>query len=76
MSQSPRRSVWAKLTEAVRTRLWPLPTIGVGCAVVLGLLLPRLDVLVDARLPSWLDAVVFGGDASAARTVLEAVAAR
>ena len=60
--------------EAVRTQLWPLPTIGVVAAVALGVGLPRLDGHVDSHLPAWSGQYLFGGDADAARTVLDAVA--
>lgn len=60
--------------EAVRTQLWPLPTIGVVAAVALGVGLPRLDGHVDGHLPAWSGQYLFGGDADAARTVLDAVA--
>ena len=54
--------------------LWPLPTLGVALAVVLGVVVPLLDLRVDPHLPGLLDTVVFNGDADAARAVLEAVA--
>lgn len=57
----------------MRTQLWPLSVAGVAAALVLGLLLPRLDAHADRSLPSWLAGVLFGGDADAARTVLGAV---
>jgi uncharacterized membrane protein len=60
--------------DAVRTQLWPLPTVGVALAVILGIALPRLDGRVDAHLPSWSSQYLFGGDSDAARTVLDAVA--
>ncbi|MEP7180283.1 MAG: DUF2254 domain-containing protein [Pseudonocardiales bacterium] len=68
-----RRGVGAA-REAVRTQLWPLPTIGVVAAVALGVGLPRLDGHVDGHLPAWSGQYLFGGDADAARTVLDAVA--
>ncbi len=62
------------LHDTVRSRLWPIPAFGVAVAVALGFLIPHLDARVDANLPGWLDVVAFGGDADAARTVLDAVA--
>ncbi len=59
--------------EAVRTRLWPLPTTGVALAVVLGFLVPLLDVRVDEHLSGPLGRVIFNGDPGAARTVLDAI---
>jgi uncharacterized membrane protein len=60
--------------DAIRTQLWPLPTVAVVIAVVLGIVLPRLDGRVDSRLPSGSGQYLFGGDADAARTLLDAVA--
>ena len=37
------------------------------------MLLPFLDAYVDGLLPSWLSALLFGGDAGAARTLLDAI---
>ena len=62
------------LRDALQTRLWPVPTAGVLLAVVLGVLLPELDAAVDDDLPPTLSALLFGGGADAARTVLSAVA--
>jgi uncharacterized membrane protein len=67
------RPVFASARDTVRTQLWPLPMVGVVLAVVAGVLLPHLDARVDKSLPSWLTALFFGGDAGAARTLLDAV---
>ncbi|MEO7234955.1 MAG: DUF2254 domain-containing protein [Lapillicoccus sp.] len=61
------------LRDAVRSQLWPVPVISVVIAFTLGMTLPSLDAAVDGTLPGWLSAVTFGGDAGAARTVLDAV---
>ncbi len=74
MRKRSARSAASALRDAVRTQLWPLPTIGVVLAVGLGVLLPYVDARVDGRLPDWLSSMIFGGDAGAARTVLDAVA--
>lgn len=63
----------ASARDTVRTQLWPLPVLGIVVAVVAGVLLPRVDAYVDAHLPSWLTALFFGGDAGAARTLLDAI---
>jgi uncharacterized membrane protein len=60
--------------DAVRTQLWPWPAASIVLAVALGAGLPALDRRVDGRLPEWLRSSLFGGDADAARTVLDAVA--
>src|SRR5689334_9826132 len=62
------------MRDTFRTQLWPIPTLAVVAAVASGMLLPRLDAAVDSHISGWLDAVLFGGDASSASTVLDAVA--
>ena len=61
------------LRDATRSRLWPLPVVSVVAALIIGLAVPHLDAAVDGSLPDCLSAVTFGGDAGAARTVLDAV---
>ena len=65
--------VFASARDTARTQLWPLPVTGVVLAVVAGVWLPHLDAYVDEGLGSWLTALLFGGDASAARTLLDAI---
>ena len=65
--------VFASARDTVRAQLWPLPVVGIVLAVVAGVLLPRLDAHVDAGLPSWSTVLFFGGDAGAARTLLDAI---
>ena len=59
--------------DTVRAQLWPMPVVGIILALAAGVLLPRVDAYVDARLPSWSTALFFGGDAGAARTLLDAI---
>lgn len=68
------KSTFASARDNVRAQLWPLPVAGVILAVAAGVSLPLVDEHVDATLPSWLDALFFGGDAGAARTLLDAIA--
>jgi len=63
-----------RVSDAVRTQLWPLPTFGVLIAVLLGVGLPELDRRIDEDLPDSVTAYLFGGGASAARMVLDAIA--
>ena len=60
--------------DTLRTQIWPMPTVGIVVAIVVGITLPLLDARVDADLPAWLSELLFAGDADAARTVLDAVA--
>ncbi|MFI7055805.1 DUF2254 domain-containing protein [Streptosporangium canum] len=62
------------LGEHLGTQLWPLPTLGVGLAIALGVGLPQLDAQIYDDLPPWLRNHLFGGEAGAARTVLDAIA--
>ena len=62
------------LRDAVQTRLWPVPAVGVVLAVALGVLLPELDAAVDDDLSVRLTAFLFGGGSDAARTVLSSIA--
>ncbi|GAA1795773.1 DUF2254 domain-containing protein [Nocardioides hankookensis] len=65
---------YATIRDGFRTRLWPLPTIAVLCALALGLGLPEVDSVIDDDLPSRVTAWLFGGDADAARSLLGAIA--
>ena len=59
--------------DGLRAQLWPLPTLAVVVAVALGVAMPQLDARIGDALPSWVTAVLFGGDGNAASTVLDAV---
>ena len=69
-----RHGWWARLSESIESRLWPLPLAAVILSIGLGLLLPRVDLLVDDSLPDAVDSVVFNGGADSARSVLSAIA--
>lgn len=73
---TPRRRSgwWATVSESIESRLWPVPVAVVIVAVVLGILLPRLDVIVDAELSTAVDSAVFNGGADTARSVLSSIA--
>ncbi len=64
----------AVFVDAVRSRLWPVPAIGVIAAVALGVALPQLDTALDDRMPPTLAGYLFGGGADGAREVLAAIA--
>ncbi len=59
----------AHLRDGFRTKLWPIPTLTVLMALLLGLLLPQLDQRWDVGSSD----LLFGGGADAARTVLSAI---
>ena len=73
MRSRGNRGTRSRLRESLRTQLWPLPTVGVVLAVIAGVLLPELDAAVDEDLPPGVKAWLFGGDADAARTLLDAI---
>ncbi len=60
--------------DALRSRLWPLPALGVVLAAAAGVGLPRLDVRIRHDLPPSVTEYLFGGGPEAARTVLAAIA--
>jgi uncharacterized membrane protein len=63
----------AQWMDALRTQLWPLPTVAVALAVVLGTGLPALDASVDGQLPESVTVILFSGGPEAARSVLQAI---
>ncbi|AZI59183.1 DUF2254 domain-containing protein [Nakamurella antarctica] len=68
------QSRYIDIRDSLRTQLWPVPTVGIVLALIVGVALPELDRAVDDSLPASISAYLFGGGASAARTVLDAVA--
>lgn len=64
----------ASARDNVRAQLWPLPVFAVVVAVMAGIFLPLADTYWDDRLPPGVSALLFGGDAGAARTLLDAIA--
>ncbi|MFY9919700.1 MAG: DUF2254 domain-containing protein [Mycobacterium sp.] len=60
--------------DALRSRLWPVPAIGVITAVVAGVAIPELDGALDQHMPPTVAGYLFGGGADAAREVLGAIA--
>lgn len=54
--------------------LWPVPVAMLLLAVVLGVVLPKLDLALDDRLSPTVAAFVFGGGASEARQLLSSIA--
>ena len=64
----------ALVVDAWRSRLWPVPALGVITAIVAGVAVPEIDGAVDDQLSPTLSAYLFGGGADAAREVLGAIA--
>ncbi|MCH9669200.1 MAG: DUF2254 domain-containing protein [Actinomycetia bacterium] len=64
----------AVIVDAVRTRLWPVPALGVVLAAVAGVVLPALDAVLDPQMPQVLASYLFGGGPNAARELLGAIA--
>lgn len=76
-------SGWHQFRDAVGSRLWPLPVLGIVVALVLGVVVPELDSALAAgrnaddasrRFAAWLAQWTFSGGADAARDVLAAIA--
>jgi len=67
------RSLLRGALDRWRTQLWPLPTAGIVVAVLLGVGLPRVDRAIDDNLPTAVTDYLFGGGATSARAVLEAI---
>lgn len=63
------------VVDALRTRLWPVPALGVVVAIAAGFATTQLDAAIDDSLPDWLSRLLFGGGPDAAREVLGAIAA-
>jgi len=74
MSGSGLQSRLSAVRDGLRTQLWPIPLIGIVLGLACGIGLPRLDARVDDDLPAAVTEYLFGGGASAARTLLGAVA--
>ncbi|MGB2918827.1 MAG: DUF2254 domain-containing protein [Mycobacterium sp.] len=66
-----RRTVFV---DAWRSRLWPVPALGVILAFLAGIAVPEVDGVLDESMPPRLADYIFGGGADAAREVLGAVA--
>lgn len=64
----------AALSEAIASRLWPIPLAATVVAVILGVVLPEVDRAIDQNLPATFAALLFGGGVEAARAVLSAIA--
>lgn len=60
--------------DALRTRLWPIPTIAVVLALALGLVAPEVEALAVDPATGFPGGWVFGGDADAARSLLSSIA--
>ncbi len=70
---SSRRGKAATVIDYLRSSLWPLPTLAIAVSIVAAVVTTTVDRSV-AGLPDVYASVIFGGDAAAARSVLEAVA--
>ncbi len=64
----------AVVVDSARSRIWPLPSVGLLLALVLGIVLPVLDGRLDDQLSDLLARYLFTGGPDAARSVLTTVA--
>lgn len=67
-----RRAI-ASLKERVATELWPVPTAAIIVGVVLGIVIPLVDLAVDNALPADIARILFSGGVDSARAVLSAI---
>ncbi len=74
MAAGPVGQRLAVVSEAFRSKIWPLPVLGVALATALGVLLPELDARHDDELSAAWTGYLFTGGPDAARSVLSAVA--
>ncbi len=72
MSRPDRGGPLSTLVGHLRGSLWPIPCIGIVLAIVLGVLMPHLDELLDRDGQNALT-FVFGGGPAAARDLLAAI---
>ncbi|RDH80195.1 DUF2254 domain-containing protein [Mycolicibacterium moriokaense] len=70
----PSTRWWTRTSDAMRTRLWPLPLLGVVCALAAGIGLPAVDKALTDVLPITVRDNLFGGGAAEARELLGTVA--
>ena len=71
-SSGARRRL-SSFSEAVASRLWPIPAAALVVGVALGVMLPELDRAVDEQLPPTVAGWVFSGGVDAARAVLTTI---
>lgn len=75
MSERPSlRRASSRLSDTLRTELWPVPTIGVLLAVIVGVVFPQLEAGAQGGKSEEVSTYLFGGGPDAARTVLSAIA--
>ena len=74
MAAGPVGQRLAVVREGFRSKIWPLPVLGVALATGLGILLPELDARYDDEVRSAWTGYLFTGGPDAARSVLSAVA--
>lgn len=71
-SSGARRRL-SSFSEAVASRLWPIPAAALVVGVALGVMLPELDRAVEGQLPPTVAGWVFSGGVDAARAVLTTI---
>ncbi len=73
VAETGLRRRYSGLRDLFQTQLWPVPVVGVVLALILGIVLPLVDVRIDDHVPEPVKAHLFGGGPDAARSVLSAV---
>lgn len=62
------------LIDALRSSLWPIPSVALVLAIGLAVGLPTLDDAVDEALPDFMTGYLFNGGPQASRAVLQTIA--
>ena len=64
----------AGVSELMKSRLWPFPLAAIVLFVVIGVVTPRIDLVIDSALPRSVDSLLFNGGSQTARSVLSSIA--
>lgn len=69
-----RKAGAGRVREGLRSRLWPVPALGIILAIGLGVVLPRAESSASGQLPATVNGYLFSGGPEAARIVLSTIA--
>ena len=63
-----------RVSGSMESRLWPFPFAAIVLFVVIGVVIPRIDLVIDSTLPRSVDSLLFNGGSQTARSVLSSIA--